>query len=196
MSKIEDYPKEIVWAASYILSVAGRKKLISEQRVSIMRDGEEISFGSMDAYCKGHLFDLKTGMKRDYKQQMAAYALGVMQKFGDKKLPCHLVYSRFKEVETFDIELEEAERIVYGIVDSVKDPTRSPWPCDYCRWCSRKDNCTAIKHFSYTIAGQVEAMKQINLDDPLDPAVRERLLSIVDAVEDWGCRIRDKVKKI
>ena len=196
MSKIEDYPKEIVWAASYILSVAGRKKLISEQRVSIMRDGEEISFGSMDAYCKGHLFDLKTGMKRDYKQQMAAYALGVMQRFGDKKLTCHLVYSRFKDVETFDIELEEAERIVYGIVDSVKDPTRSPWPCDYCRWCSRKDNCTAIKHFSYTIAGQVEAMKQINLDDPLDPAVRERLLSIVDAVEDWGCRIRDKVKKI
>ena len=196
MSKIEDYPKEIVWAASYILSVAGRKKLISEQRVSIMRDGEEISFGSMDAYCKGHLFDLKTGMKRDYKQQMAAYALGVMQKFGDKKLTCHLVYSRFKDVETFDIELEEAERIVYGIVDSVKDPTRSPWPCDYCRWCSRKDNCTAIKHFSFTIAGQVEAMKQINLDDPLDPAVRERLLSIVDAVEDWGCRIRDKVKKI
>ena len=196
MSKVKDYPKEIVWAASYILSVAGRKKLISEQRVSIMRDGEEISFGSMDAYCKGHLFDLKTGMKRDYKQQMAAYALGVMQKFGDKKLTCHLVYSRFKDVETFDIELEEAERIVYGIVDSVKDPTRSPWPCDYCRWCSRKDNCTAIKHFSYTIAGQVEAMKQINLDDPLDPAVRERLLSIVDAVEDWGCRIRDKVKKI
>ena len=196
MSKVKDYPKEIVWAASYILSVAGRKKLISEQRVSIMRGGEEISFGSMDAYCKGHLFDLKTGMKRDYKQQMAAYALGVMQKFGDKKLTCHLVYSRFKDVETFDIELEEAERIVYGIVDSVKDPTRSPWPCDYCRWCSRKDNCTAIKHFSYTIAGQVEAMKQINLDDPLDPAVRERLLSIVDAVEDWGCRIRDKVKKI
>lgn len=196
MSKIKGYPKEIVWAASYILSVAGRKKLISEQRVSIMRDGEEISFGSMDAYCKGHLFDLKTGMKRDYKQQMAAYALGVMQKFGDKKLTCHLVYSRFKDVETFDIELEEAERIVYGIVDSVKDPTRSPWPCDYCRWCSRKDNCTAIKHFSYTIAGQVEAMKQINLDDPLDPAVRERLLSIVDAVEDWACRMRDKVKKI
>ncbi len=196
MSKIKGYPKEIVWAASYILSVAGRKKLISEQRVSIMRDGKEISFGSMDAYCKGHLFDLKTGMKRDYKQQMAAYALGVMQKFGDKKLTCHLVYSRFKNVETFDIELEEAERIVYGIVDSVKDPTRSPWPCDYCRWCSRKDNCTAIKHFSYTIAGQVEAMKQINLDDPLDPAVRERLLSIVDAVEDWACRMRDKVKKI
>ena len=55
---IKDYPDEIVWAAGYILSVAGRKKLISEQRVSIMRGGEEVSFGSMDAYCKGHLFDL------------------------------------------------------------------------------------------------------------------------------------------
>ena len=187
MSKtIKDYPEEIVWAASYILSVAGRKKLVSEQRVSIMRDGEEITFGSMDAYCKGHLFDLKTGMKRDYKQQMAAYALGVMQKFGDKKLTCHLVYSRYRDVETFDIELEEAERIVYGIVDSVNDPTRSPWPCDYCRWCARKDNCTAIKHFSYTIAGQVEVMKAINLNEPVSPAVKERLLSIVSAMDKWG----------
>ena len=61
MSKtVKDYPDEIAWAASYILSVAGRKKLISEQQVPIMRGDEEISFGSMDAYCKGHLFDLKT----------------------------------------------------------------------------------------------------------------------------------------
>ena len=192
---LNNYPKEIVWSAHYIQSVSGRRKIVSEQRVSIMRDGEEISFGSMDAYCKGHLFDLKTGQKRDYKQQMAAYALGVMQKFGDTKLTCHLIYSRFREVETFDIELEEAERIVYSIVDSVNDPTRSPWPCDYCRWCARKNNCTAIKHFSYVVAGQVEAMKAINLNEPVAPAVKERLLSIVSAVEGWGIWIKEKVKE-
>ena len=196
MSKtVKDYPKEIVWAASYILSVAGRKKLISEQQVPIMRGDEEISFGSMDAYCKGHLFDLKTGMKRDYKQQMAAYALGVMQKFGEKKLKCHIVYSRYRDVETFDIDIKEAESIVYAIVDSVNAPTRSPWPCDYCRWCARKDNCTAIKHFSYVIAGQVEAMKAINLNEPVSPAVKERLLSIVDAMDKWGDWIKEKVRK-
>jgi len=177
------------------MSVVGRKKLITEERISVMRDGEEITFGSMDAYCKGHLFDLKTGLVRDYKQQMAAYALGVMQKYKEKKLTCHLVYSKTKHVDRFDLTLEEAEDIVYGIVDSVNDPTRSPWPCDYCRWCARKDNCTAIKHFSYVIAGQVEAMKAINLNEPVTPAVKERLLSIVDAMDKWGDWIKEKVRK-
>lgn len=189
------YPKEVIWSAQYIMSVVGRKKLITEERISVMRDGEEITFGSMDAYCKGHLFDLKTGQKRDYKQQMAAYALGVMQKYGDKELTCHLVYSRFKGVDKFSLTREQAEDIVYAIVDSVNDPTRSPWPCEYCAWCARKESCTALKHFAYTIGGQMDAMKHINLNAPLKPAVRQRLLSIVDAVENWSEGIREKVNK-
>ena len=189
------YPKEVIWSAQYIMSVVGRKKLITEERISVMRGDEEITFGSMDAYCKGHLFDLKTGQKRDYSQQMAAYALGVMQKYKEKKLTCHLVYSKTKEVEKFDLTREEAEDIVYAIVDSVDDPTRSPWPCEYCAWCDRKESCTALKHFAYTIGGQMAAMKHINLNAPLQPAVRQRLLSIVDAVENWSEGIREKVNK-
>ena len=189
------YPKEVIWSAQYIMSVVGRKKLITEERISVMRGDEEITFGSMDAYCKGHLFDLKTGQKRDYSQQMAAYALGVMQKYKEKKLTCHLVYSKTKEVEKFDLTREEAEDIVYAIVDSVNAPTRSPWPCEYCAWCDRKESCTALKHFAYTIGGQMDAMKHINLNAPLQPAVRQRLLSIVDAVENWSEGIREKVNK-
>jgi len=189
------YPKEVIWSAQYIMSVVGRKKLITEERISVMRGDEEITFGSMDAYCKGHLFDLKTGQIRDYKQQMAAYALGVMQKYKEKKLTCHLVYSKTKEVEKFDLTREEAEDTVYAIVDSVNDPTRSPWPCEYCAWCDRKESCTALKHFAYTIGGQMDAMKHINLNAPLQPAVRQRLLSIVDAVENWSEGIREKVNK-
>ena len=189
------YPKEVIWSAQYIMSVVGRKKLITEERISVMRDGEEITFGWLDGYCKGHLFDLKTGQKRDYKQQMAAYALGVMQKYGDKELTCHLVYSRFKGVDKFSLTREQAEDIVYAIVDSVNDPTRSPWPCEYCAWCARKESCTALKHFAYTIGGQMDAMKHINLNAPLKPAVRQRLLSIVDAVENWSEGIREKVNK-
>ena len=192
---LSKYPKEVLWSAKYIMSVVGRRKLITEERISIMRDGVEITFGSMDAYCKGNLFDLKTGQKRDYKQQMAAYALGVMQKYKEKKLTCHLVYSKTKEVEKFDLTREEAEDIVYAIVDSVNDPTRSPWPCEYCAWCDRKESCTALKHFAYTIGGQMAAMKHINLNAPLQPAVRQRLLSIVDAVENWSEGIREKVNK-
>ena len=192
---LSKYPKEILWTAKYIMSVVGRKKLITEERISVMRGDEEITFGSMDAYCKGHLFALKTGRVRDYSQQMAAYALGVMQKYGEKKLTCHLVYSKTKEVEKFDLTRKEAEDTVYAIVDSVNDPTRSPWPCDYCMWCARKETCTALKQFAYTIGGQMATMKHINLNEPLEPAVRQRLLSIVDAVENWSEAIREKVNK-
>ena len=194
---LSKYPKEVLWTAKYIMSVVGRKKLITEERISVMRGDEEITFGSMDAYCKGHLFDLKTGQKRDYSQQMAAYALGVMQKYGDKKLTCHLVYSssRIREIDKFDLTRKEAEDTVYAIVDSVNDPTRSPWPCDYCMWCARKETCTALKQFAYTIGGQMATMKHINLNEPLEPAVRQRLLSIVDAVENWSEAIREKVNK-
>jgi len=192
---LSNYPKEVLWTAKYIMSVVGRKKLITEERISVMRGDEEITFGSMDAYCKGHLFDLKTGRVRDYSQQMAAYALGVMQKYGEKKLTCHLVYSKTKKVDKFDLTRKEAEDTVYAIVDSVNDPTRSPWPCEYCMWCDRKETCTALKQFAYTIAGQMETMKHINLNEPLEPAVRQRLLAIADAVENWSEGIREKVNK-
>ena len=38
-------------------------------------------------------------------------------------------------------------------------------------------------------------MKAINLNEPVTPAVKERLLSIVSAVEKWGGWIREKVKE-
>ncbi len=41
----------------------------------------------------------------------------------------------------------------------------------------------------------MEAMKHINLNEPLKPAVSERLLAIVSAVENWAGSIKNKVTK-
>jgi hypothetical protein len=38
-------------------------------------------------------------------------------------------------------------------------------------------------------------MKAINLNEPVTPAVKERLLSIVDAMDKWGDWIKEKVRK-
>ena len=66
------YDKEDVYAAEYIRAIAQGKELESEVEVSFMRDGKEATFGTFDAYCEGHLFDLKTGReKRYYLPQMA-----------------------------------------------------------------------------------------------------------------------------
>ena len=72
---LNKYPKELIWTAQYIVSVVGRKKLISEERVSVMRDGEEVTFGSMDAYCKGHLFDLDRYVTTSSRWQRMRWAL-------------------------------------------------------------------------------------------------------------------------
>ena len=38
-------------------------------------------------------------------------------------------------------------------------------------------------------------MKAINLNEPVTPAVKERLLSIVSAMDRWGDWIKEKVKE-
>ena len=192
--KGKTFSKEVLWAARYILDQTKGREVHSEQVVSIMRGEEEITFGSVDAYCEGELFDLKTGRMRDYGPQMAAYALGIMQQYDLREVKYHIVYSKYREAHVEKISLEQAMDIVYSIVDSVNDPTRSPWLCDYCRWCSREESCTAIKTFGYSIGGQIDLLWQQNLDEPLDPAVKQRLLSIVGTVERWAGAVRDKVK--
>ena len=192
--KGKTFHKEILWAARYILEKAEGKELHSEQVVSVMRDGSEATFGSVDAYCDGHLFDLKTGQVRNYDAQMAAYALGIMQKHNLKEVTCHLIYSKRRYVDVKVISFSEAENTVYSIIDSVTDETRSPWLCEYCNWCQREKSCTAIKNFGYSIGGQIEAMNNLNLDEPLSPAVKARLLSIVGTVERWADGVREKVK--
>ena len=193
--KGKTFHKEVLWAARYILEKSGGDTLHSEQVVTVMRDGSEVTFGSVDAYCKGHLFDLKTGQVRNYDAQMAAYALGIMQKYRLDKVTCHLVYSKKRYVDVKTISFSEAENTVYSVIDSVTDETRSPWLCEYCGWCEREENCTAVKNFGYSIGGQIEVMNNLNLDGPLSPAVKKRLLSIVGAVERWANDVREKVKE-
>ena len=192
--KGKTFSKEVLWAARYILDKTKGREVHSEQVVSIMRGEEEITFGSVDAYCEGELFDLKTGRMRDYGPQMAAYALGIMQRYDLREVTYHIVYSKYRETHVEKISLEQAMDTVYSIVDSVNDPTRSPWLCDYCRWCSREESCTAIKTFGYSIGGQIDLLWQQNLDGPLDPAVKQRLLSIVGTVERWAVAVKEKVK--
>ncbi len=90
------------------------------------------------------LFDLKTGQKRDYKPQMAFYALGLMQKYNERQCEVHLVYSKYKEADVYTITREEAEDVVFHIVDSVKNPNKKETPCDYCNWCARRGECSEL----------------------------------------------------
>lgn len=90
------------------------------------------------------LYDLKTGARRNYRPQMAFYALGLMQKHDETACEVHLLYSRYAEAAVYIITREEAEKVVYEVEARRNNPDRQETPCDYCSWCRRRGKCKAL----------------------------------------------------
>lgn len=187
------YDNEAVSAAKYIREIAGGKRIETEQEVSLFRDGKEVTFGTYDAYCEGHLFDLKTGREqRYYLPQMAVYAAAICQRDGIEKIECHLIYSYLKKIDKFTLTREEAERIAFGIIDSVDDPTRMPAPCDYCNWCEHKADCSALNTLSLTVANRVDMLGKYRVSEIGDPLIMGQYRIVADAVETWAKEVKAK----
>ena len=164
------YDQEAVATAEYIRKVANGKKIESEVEVSLMRNGKEITYGTYDAYCEGHLFDLKTGqMERYYVPQMAVYVAAICQRDNVDKIEVHLIYSALKKVDKFTLTREEAEKVAHRVIDSVNDPTRSPNTSEYCNWCGRQESCTALRGMAMTVAEKQKMVLECevtNIEDP------------------------------
>lgn len=184
------YDKEAVYAADYIRAIAQGKKVESEVEVSFMRDGEEATFGTFDAYCEGHLFDLKTGReKRYYLPQMAVYVAAICQRDGIDKIEVHLIYSALNKVDKFTLTREEAETITHKIMDSVDDPTRSPKLCEYCSWCSRKGSCTALNETALAVSSS-DLISGVDISTITDPETMGKFREVADAVEVWAKEVK------
>jgi hypothetical protein len=137
----------VKWAADYVISKADAAgcDIEQEDRVEFKMSNEVITFGYFDAYYRigevGYLFDLKTGMKRDYVMQMCVYASALAQRDNLKTVHCYLLYSKFREVESFTVAAKLVEALVCAVVDTVTDPDKVPSSCDYCKWCADRTVC-------------------------------------------------------
>jgi len=98
--------------------------------------------GTMDAVCvRGKwLADLKSGQRHNYREQMAAYALGCMTEHMETEWTAHLLFCDQQEVMSETFTFSEARAIVQAAVDNVGTP---PKPNDYCTWCAKSLTCTA-----------------------------------------------------
>lgn len=101
-----------------------------------------IATGTMDAAAMPlcTLFDFKSGEIRNYKEQMAAYALACMHARGENGWKAVLLFidKQVEVVHTFT--REEAETLVRSIRDAEVKPTT----CEYCSWCSKFTECPAV----------------------------------------------------
>lgn len=102
-----------------------------------------VKSGTMDALCvaMGWLADIKTGQVRDYKAQMAAYALACMNMYFADEWTAHLLFIDQQEVVTHRFTKEEADELVYNIVVAPMVESR----CEYCKWCGRAAECGLMK---------------------------------------------------
>jgi hypothetical protein len=133
----------VSWAVSMVRAMAGRERVLAREddcRVRMLGLS-----GTADAIVPGRLmhFDLKTGVRRNYREQMAAYALGLMGAQFAASWSCHLLFCDLREVETIRFTYEEAHEVVDRIVKAVYDPAKEPVPCEYCSWCAKADICPA-----------------------------------------------------
>jgi hypothetical protein len=85
------------------------------------------------------LFDLKTGEERNYREQMAAYALGCMERFFEETWTCYLLFCDLRRVVKHEFTRVEAGTIVLGVLAAAHDGV--PNPCEYCDWCAKRFTC-------------------------------------------------------
>jgi hypothetical protein len=120
-----------------------------EYRVNIMDymsvPPERITFGTVDAWgyegTQLTLIDAKSGQQRDYKEQMACYALGLMDEEGAETCKCVVLYCDIPAREIYEFSIREAETIVFGIIARVQAGVEEPQENDYCKWCAKKPTC-------------------------------------------------------
>ena len=135
----------IQWAMDTLNLLAGGSTVLTcESECQISIPGFE-NPGTADALIAGKLAhaDLKTGQKRNYREQMAAYALGLMEAHFASEWTAHLLFCDQRELVTLRFTYAEAKATVKKVIATYFDPEKTPSPCEYCGWCAKADTCPA-----------------------------------------------------
>jgi hypothetical protein len=141
----EDDLAAVEWAVTMITALSsGTPILTHEDECRVAVPGFD-HIGTADAIMPERLAhaDLKTGQKRNYREQMAAYALGLMEQHFASEWTAHLLFCDQREVVTYRFTFEEAHQIVDPVVAAWSNPDKQPTVCDYCNWCAKADTCSA-----------------------------------------------------
>lgn len=137
-----------LWAVDYVRNRCGFEDVCAHEvdcRVGAVVDGLDF-IGTMDAVCPSMhlLFDLKTGEIRNYREQMAAYALACMETFHATEWTAVIVFADQREIREHRFRREDAEEIVRQIIQSRTAENPQPIVCEYCSWCSKFSVCQAV----------------------------------------------------
>lgn len=187
-----EYDKGVMWAFEYIRDIASKLGAPVETETLVEYrgdDGKVKTFGYLDAYCTGHLFDLKTGsQKRDYWPQMAVYGAALCDRDNLTSLDIHLLYSERKEVDYRKASREEMRREANAIIEAVENPTSPAVPCQYCEWCAHKPMCRSLNETAMTVAGtEMQSLPRVGDISKVNcPSVMAKLKDVASVAKAWA----------
>lgn len=140
---LKDDLDAVDWAVNTLRAVAGTSEIITaEDRCKIECLGLT---GTADAWLPelGASADLKTGQLRNYREQMAAYALGFMEATFRTEWTAHLLFCDQRQLVTHRFTYDEAKALVNEVIARFHDFGKEPTVCEYCSWCAKAESCPA-----------------------------------------------------
>lgn len=177
--------QDLEWAADIVKTqMSSEFPLEVEAELEISSpSGDQLTFGTVDVINGMQIWDLKTGkMDPDFHYlQMAAYALGVMQRANSTdSVVATILYSRLKVPYTFEITHKEAKAAVEGVFAQIMfdDPVETP--NEKCSFCAKAGNCGALLDMMESITGD-----KIPPDWETDPDSWSKVNSICKRAEDF-----------
>jgi hypothetical protein len=137
--------ENVMWAVDTVRDLADGGEIIADEaKLKVKTPGLD-HIGTEDARCENEAisFDLKTGQIRSYYEQMAAYALGNMERTFGEHWTCCLLFCDQREFTRIEFSYATAKAVVDGVLEAVNDPNAVATPCQYCSWCLKADSCAA-----------------------------------------------------
>jgi hypothetical protein len=144
--------------------------------------------GTADAICAEKLWiaDLKSGQVRNYREQMAAYCLGLMTQHMESEWTYHLLFCDQQQVVSETLSFREAYEIVFNVVKNLGDPPKAN---EYCGWCSK----------SLTCSERVTALELVNKTFEVvlnDPNKLGEFLDKCRVLDDFRAAAEDQARKL
>jgi len=184
----------VQWAIDYTKLLAGGCEIITdEDRLTVKTPMLDSSSGTMDCHIpeKRIIIDLKSGMVRNYKEQLAAYAMEVMNDRFEERYEAYLLFLDSQTVVKYIFTFEEAQGIVAAIRMATLDPYKQLKVNQYCGWCGSKDTCQERISMAARSMAALDTAERFDaiLDDPIELA---DFLTGVEALDDLYKRAKAK----
>jgi len=191
--------ENVEWYVDYVHTIASGDLEVEQELELLGPNFEQITFGTVDAGAGVDIFDYKSGEMREYRRQMACYALMRIRQKGLDRVTAHICYGKFKKVVKHTFTEAEAWELIESTLATYYNPNRQPMPCEYCAWCANIKTCRPMAKTVDILTAHIapEASEGLILWEPsamADVAQVGRALNVARIVSQWADAVEKHAK--